>query len=182
MDLLASLTASAAEHRAKIVKFPRLLICPSASVFPQDGVFEFIAVTSFKDVTAALDPDRQGAAEPVLTFDVGSEQVRRVLELLVSYFDVFKVNPTCVEGVPGVNYPVEFHSITTNMERVSYHILYGDIAEELRRAKDMQDLEVEQSVYARQIASETRRNGTKKEFIAFTNPTPDAVPEGDTDE
>lgn len=183
MDLLASLTASAAEHRKKIVKLPRLLVCPAASMFPQDGIFEFRSVTTFADIYNMMTGKEEGmTAEPVLTFDIEKDDVRRLLELLVSYFDVFGYNPTCVEGVPGVNYPVEFHSITTNMERVSYHTLYGDIAEELRREKDLYDIRLEESSYARQQASETRRNGTKKEFVAFAAPTVDAIPEGDVDE
>lgn len=166
MDLLSSLTALDAE-----VKQTRddILVCPNSVSFPDDGVFDYIVASDFFELVDLIRADRERF--PVFVFDVNDDLSRALLEFLVERGDLTGRSVVSVDGVPNAQYSVFYSDAIAGSKRTSYHALYANVAEEVRRAVDLANADIAQSDYLRRRKAETRSNNTVKEFVSFDKPT-----------
>lgn len=157
MDIFNTMHA----HVDKAKEFPERLICPAGETVPEDGVVQFVTVETLADVLV------ERPANTVIMF---RDDQHDLVKCLIEYSALFGCEPVILSGVPSVTYSGEFDKITWSVQRLAYHTIVNDLLEVQRRNRDMQSEIKASSVGERERASFTRKDGSVKEFRAFSMP------------
>lgn len=157
------------------VDLPNRLIAPSLSTIIENSHLEFITVETISDLLQPLKPNT------VITFRPDQFPL---LNCFREYSELFGVIPTVITGVPNSTYTGDFEAAVWDLVKVPYHTVVNDLIETVRRGKETAADVVASSVYNKEQAQITRKNGTIKEFTAFDMPgsTPPGTPSDEPDQ
>lgn len=166
MDLIKHFSSAEAERRASLKESENVrLICPQVQIADDESSsFAVMTIANFADFL-----QMEGRARVVGAIDIGNSAIVRMLEMLTTYSDVVDVKVVVLTDVPGADYDFEFQKAVAKFESVSYVRLVDSLIEERQRAKD-DELEKKSTKHHAEIRSQTRSNGTVKEFTAFDKP------------
>lgn len=172
MDLIKHFSSAEAEKRATLKESENVrLICPPIQIADDESSsFAVMTITSFADFLGM-----SGRTRVVGSVDCDKHEIVRLLNMLTDYSDVIDVKVVVLTDVPGADYDFEFQKAVAKFESVSYVRLVETLIEEKQRADDI-ELADKSTKHHAEIRSQTRSNGTVKEFNAFDVPvTTDAI-------
>jgi hypothetical protein len=149
---------------------PYRLICTEPTTYPEKSLISFEVVETIGDIIAQRNSD------VCLVFP---ERSIPILKCWTENQGVFDREPMVLTGVPGTTEEPDFERYSYNLEKIAYHSVVADLAEEVRRAQSMTEDERNNSIYAKEQAAITRKSGEVKVFTAFTAPNMDQMETGE---
>lgn len=166
MDLIKHFSSAEAERRATLKESENVrLICPYVQIADDESSsFAVMTIVGFDDFLGLA-----GRARVVGALNASDPAIARMLEMLSEYSDVVDVKVVVLTDVPGADYDFEFQKAVAKFESVSYVRLVDSLIEEKQRAQDAELAEKSTKHHA-EIRSQTRSDGTVKEFLAFDKP------------
>lgn len=95
----------------------RVFIAPSSDVLPDDGVFDYVEVSSVKGLVSEFQPN------VVLMF---KPENLRLVDMMMKYADIVGLTPVVMQGLPRSNYSAEWDDATFAAAKVAYQEAFDE--------------------------------------------------------